>query len=60
VPWQALDFVHGQLRWWASRPQLKRQPLGSHTCASRRLVSCCASHSRVLGCHKRSQPGARR
>jgi hypothetical protein len=31
VPWRARDFVHCQLRRRASRPQLKRDPLGSGT-----------------------------
>jgi len=31
VPWRARDFVHHPLRWRASRPQLKRDPLGGCT-----------------------------
>jgi len=30
VPLRAQGFVHCQLRWRASRPQLKRDPLGAH------------------------------
>ncbi len=31
MPWRARDFVHPPLRRWASRPQLKRGPLGGPT-----------------------------
>ena len=31
MPWRARDFVPSQLRRRASRPQLKRDPLGEHT-----------------------------
>ncbi len=27
-PWRGTNFVHHPLRWWPSRPQLKRDPLG--------------------------------
>ena len=30
MPWRARDFVHFTLRWWAGRPQLKRDPLGGN------------------------------
>jgi len=39
VPWRATDCVHCSLRWRASRPQLKRDPLGATSLACTPLIA---------------------